>query len=143
MDKLKNYAEIKFTNAVLIDIFSHYADNSALAEFVADDGSVDMKFRVKPPVDPPRNTSQLLSLMFALFESDPESAMGRVYMANQKEILRETMYRLSHVIDSFSDVKMSINLSVPTEDGSGREVESHTEFTLTRSSHTESKQETK
>lgn len=139
MDALKNYAEINFTNAVLIDIFSHYADNSAMAEIVGTDGAIHMKFRVKPPVDLPRNTLQLLSLMFALFESNGESPMGRAYMANQRDILRETMYRLSHVIDSFSDVKMSIHTAVPVGDGSGREAESYTEFTLTRSSHTNKK----
>ena len=42
MDKLTNYAQIRFTNAVLIDIFSHYADNAAMAEFVSADGSVDI-----------------------------------------------------------------------------------------------------
>ena len=137
MDELKNYADIKFTNAVLIDIFSHYADNSAMAEIVAEDGTVHLRFRVKPPVDPPRNPQQLLSLMFALFESNAESAVGQAYMSHQREILRETMYRLCHVIDSFSDVKMSIHTSVPVGDGSGRVADSHTEFTLTRSSHTD------
>ena len=141
MAELRNYAEIRFINAVLIDIFSHYADNSAMAEIVAPDGTVHMKFRVKPPVDPPRDTEQLLSLIFALLESNGESPMGKVYIEHQREILRETIYRLSHVIDSFSDVKMSVYTSVPSADGSGREVESHTEFTLTRrsNSHTENK----
>ncbi|MBQ1518462.1 MAG: hypothetical protein IIZ53_01265 [Ruminococcus sp.] len=133
MDKLKNYANIRFTNAVLIDIFSHYADNSAMAEFVSADGSVDITFRIKPPVEPPKNSEQVLSLMFALFESNAESAMGRTYMAHQKDILRETVLRLSHVIESFSDIKMSIHTSVPASGDTDKEIESHTEFTLTRS----------
>ena len=136
MDGLKNYAEIRFTNAVLIDIFSRYADNSAMAEMVAPDGTVHIRFRVNPPVDPPRDTEQLLSLLFALLESNGESAMGRVYMNHQRDILREVIYRLSHVIDSFSDVKMSIHTSVPAG-GTGKEVSSHTEFTLTRRSRTD------
>ena len=113
MDKLKNYAQIRFTNAVLIDIFSHYADNSAMAEFVSADGSVDIRFRVEPPLDPPKNAEQVLSLMFAL----------------------------SHVLESFSDIKMSINTSVPVAGDPGKEIESHTAFTLTRSktSRTETK----
>lgn len=141
MDKLKNYAHIRFTNAVLIDIFSHYADNAAMAGFVSADGSVDIRFRAEPPLDPPRNSEQVLSLMFALFESNADSIMGRAYMAHQKEILRETMLRLSHVIDSFSDIKMSINTSVPVAGEPGKEIESHTEFTLTKSkaSRTETK----
>lgn len=137
MDGLKNYAEIKFTNAVLIDIFSHYADNSAMAGIVSPDGTFRMKFRGTPPVDPPKDTEQLLSLIFALLESNAESALGRVYMSHQRDILRETIYRLSHVIDSFSDVKMSIHTSVPVSEGSDKEISSHSEFTLTRRSHTD------
>ena len=105
MDGLKNYAEIRFTNAVLIDIFSRYADNSAMAEMVAPDGTVHIRFRVNPPVDPPRDTEQLLSLLFALLESNGESAMGRVYMNHQRDILREVIYRLSHVITSLRAVR--------------------------------------
>ena len=137
MDGLKNYAEIKFTNAVLIDIFSHYADNSAMAGIVSPDGAFRMKFRVTPPVDPPKDTEQLLSLIFALLESNAESPLGRVYMSHQRDILRETIYRLSHVIDSFSDVKMSVHTSVPVSEGSDKEISSHSEFTLTRRSHTD------
>lgn len=135
MAELKNYAEIRFVNAVLIDIFGHYAGNPEMAEIVAPDGTVHMKFKVNPPVDPPRDTEQLLSLMFALLESNGESSMGKVYIKYQREILRETIYRLSQVIDSFSDVRMSLHTSVPGSDGSGKEIESHTEFTLTRRSH--------
>lgn len=141
MDKLKNYAHIRFTNAVLIDIFSHYADNSAMAEFVSADGSVDIRFRIAPPVDPPKTAEQVLSLMFALFESNAVSSMGRAYMAHQREILREVMLRLSHVLDSFSDIKMSIHTSLPVAEGSDKEIESHTEFTFSRNktSHSETK----
>lgn len=133
MDKLKNYAHIRFTNAVLLDIFSHYADNAAMAEFVSADGSVDLRFRITPPLDPPKTAEQVLSLMFALFESNSESSVGRAYMAHQREILRETMLRLSHVLDSFSDIKMSVHTSIPVSEGSDKEIESHTEFTFSRS----------
>ena len=143
MDKLKNYAEIRFTNAVLIDIFSHYSDNAAMAEFVSADGSVNIRFRIQPPLDPPKSSEQVLSLMFALFESNAESSMGKAYMSHQKEILRETMLRLSHVIDSFSDIKMSIHTSLPVEGDNDKNIESHTEFTLTRSSTTHSETKNK
>lgn len=127
-----NYAEIHMTNAVLIDIFSRYADNSVLAEFVAPDGSINMKFRMNTPVEPPTCCEHVLSLLFALFESNPETSVGKIYMSNQKEILRETVYRLAQVMDSFSDVKLSMHVTKPDEKNPGEEVTQHTEFTITR-----------
>lgn len=127
-----NYAEIHMTNAVLIDIFSRYADNSGLAEFVAPDGSINMKFRVNTPVEPPTCCEHVLSLLFALFESNPETTVGKIYMSNQKEILRETVYRLAQVMDSFSDVRLSMHITRPDEKNPGEEVTQHTEFTITR-----------
>lgn len=120
------------TNAVLIDIFSRYADNSVLAEFVAPDGSINMKFRLNTPVEPPTCCEHVLSLLFALFESNPETSVGKIYMSNQKEILRETVYRLAQVMDSFSDVKLSMHVTKPDEKNPGEEVTQHTEFTITR-----------
>lgn len=128
----KNYAEIHMTNAVLIDIFSRYADNSSMAAFVTPDGRINMKFMVNSPVEPPTCCEHVLSLLFALLESNPETTIGRIYMANQKEILRETMYRLSHVMDSFSDVKLSIHTTKQDEENPGSEISQHTEFTITR-----------
>lgn len=127
-----NYAEIHMTNAVLIDIFSRYADNSVLAEFVAPDGSINMKFRLNTPVEPPTCCEHVLSLLFALFESNPETSVGKIYMSNQKEILRETVYRLAQVMDSFSDVKLSMHVTKPDEKNPEEEVTQHTEFTITR-----------
>lgn len=128
----KNYAEIHMTNAVLIDIFSRYADNSAMAELVSTDGSIDLKFVLNTPAEPPTCCEHVLSLLFALFESNPETPIGKIYMANQKEILRETIYRLSQVMDSFSDVKLSMHITKPDEQNPGSEVTQHTEFTITR-----------
>ena len=34
-----NYIELRFTNAMMLDIFSRYASDSELAGFVAEDGS--------------------------------------------------------------------------------------------------------
>lgn len=127
-----NYAEIHMTNAVLIDIFSRYADNSVLAEFVAPDGSINMKFRLNTPVEPPTCCEHVLSLLFALFESNPETSVGKIYMSNQKEILRETVYRLAQVMNSFSDVKLSMHVTKPDEKNPEEEVTQHTEFTITR-----------
>lgn len=128
MDKLKNYAVISFTNPILLDIFGHYMKNSVLASFVSESGVVNLKFRVKPPVDPPKSCEQVLSLIYALLESNPESPAGKAYSEHMKEILRETLYRLAFVLDGFGDVKLSIHTS---ENG----VEQHTEFTLTKTRH--------
>lgn len=136
MPELKNYAEIKFTNAVLIGIFNNYAENSDMAEFVSADGSIDLKFKVNLPVEPPASCEQVLSLMFALFESNPDTTIGRIYMANQREILRETMYQLAMVLDSFSDVKLTLHTAVPDKNDPDKAIESHTEFTLTRTRST-------
>lgn len=127
MNELKNYAEIVFTNPIIIDIFSRYADNSVLASFVEKNGSIRLKFRVDPPVDPPKSCEQVLSLMYALFESNPESKIGEIYVKNQKAILRETLYRLSQVLDGFNDVKLFIHTSQPDSDAAV-----YTECTITR-----------
>ncbi len=131
--EMKNYAEIRMTNAAIIDIFSHYADNSALAEIVSEDGSINLKFKLNSIVEPPTCCEHVLSLLFALFESNPESSIGKIYIANQTEILRETVYRLAQVMDSFSDVKISMHLTKPNEKNPDAEITQHTEFTITRS----------
>lgn len=129
---MKNYAEIRMTNAVLIDIFSHYADNSTMTEFVSSDGSINLKFRLNNTVEPPTCCEHVLSLLFALFESNPESSIGRIYISNQKDILREVVYRLAQVLDSFSDIKISMHSAKTDEGNSGKETSQHIEFTITR-----------
>lgn len=136
MEELKNFAEISFTNAVLIDIFSKYADNRSLAEFVREDGSISIKFRTNGQIDPPKSCEQVLSLMFALFESNPESVTGRIYMENQKNMLREVVYRLSQVLDGFSNVKMTMDNIIRVKEGPDGEVTQHSEFTLKRTRST-------
>ena len=41
-----NYIELRFTNAMMLDIFSRYASDSELAGFVAEDGSIFMRFEM-------------------------------------------------------------------------------------------------
>ncbi|WP_019678070.1 hypothetical protein [Ruminococcus flavefaciens] len=131
MTELENYAELKFTNAMLLDIFSRYATNFELAEFVADDGSVDMKFKmINGVMETPKSCEHVLSLMFALFESNPQSAVGRIYMAHQTEILREVVYRLSMVLESFSDIRLTVHSVAPDEDDPSKKRATHTEFKL-------------
>lgn len=119
-------------NAVLIEIFSRYAENYVLAEFIAPDGTINLKFRMNSPVEPPTCCEHILSLLFALFESNPDTSVGRIYMSNQKEILRETVYRLAQVMDSFSDVRLSMHIVKKDEENPGKDITQHTEFTITR-----------
>ena len=133
MSGLKNYAEITFVNPVLLDIFQHYAENSVLASFVSENGEVNMKFQLNDSRDEaPKSCEQVLSLLFALFESNPESPIGRIYVQYRTEILRETVLRLSHVLDGFGTVKLSMHRSVVTPGENGI-VTKHTEFVLNRS----------
>ena len=140
MAELENYAELKFTNAVLIDIFSRYASNSEMAEFVALDGSIDMKFKmINGVMETPKCCEQVLSLMYALFECNPQSTIGRIYCDHQVDILRETVYRLSKVIDAFSDIKLIIHSTTPDKNDPEKNVSTHTEFTLKKSKTSETK----
>ena len=138
MDENRNYLIFKFTNAVFIEIFGRYAENSELAEFIAEDGSVTMEFRmVNGVLNTPKTTEQFLSLMYVLFETNPESPAGRVYMAHQLDILRETVYRLNNVLCGFSDIHMTIHFELPDKDDPDNPKVTHTEFTLTRTQVTE------
>ena len=140
MAEVGNYIELKFTNAVMLDIFSRYAANSDLAEFVAEDGSIFMRFEMINGVfEPPKNCEEVLSILYILFETNPQSPAGRVYAANRTDILRETVYRLSRVLDSFSDVRMTIHSVTSDENDPSAGKTTHTEFTLTktRSTHSE------
>ena len=101
-------AEMRFINPILIDIFSHYADNSAMAGFVGEDGAISLRFRTEEEFEAPKGCEQVLSLLYALLESNPGLPMGRIYCEHQCEILRETVYRLFMVIDGFSSVKLTV-----------------------------------
>ena len=140
MAELENYAELKFTNAVLIDIFSRYASNSEMAEFVAEDGSIDMKFKmINGVMETPKCCEQVLSLMYALFECNPQSTIGRIYAAHKVDILRETVYRLTMLLDGFSDIKLTIHSTVQDKNDQTQKISTHTEFTLEKSRTTETK----
>ena len=124
MNDMENTARIKFTNAVLIGIFGQYADNASLASIVDDKGVIDVTFRVSPETVPPTSCEQVLSLLFALFESNPGTKIGEIYMKYQKEILRETVYRLTQVLDGFTEVELLMDTKVTDENGT--EVTKHT-----------------
>lgn len=136
MEELKNYAEIHTTNAVLIDILSRYADNSALAELVAEDGSINLKLSLNPSVEIPADCEQAVSFMFTVFEQNPDTTIGKIYLANQKDILRDVVCGLSKLMDGFSNMKITIHTTLPDEKNPEAEVSQHTEFTLSRSKST-------
>ena len=138
MENLGNYLVFKFTNAVFIEIFGRYASNSEMAEFIAEDGSVTMKFKmINGVLDTPKTTEQFISLMYILFEANPKSPAGRIFASHQKEILRETVFRLQQVIDGFSDIHMTIHSECPNKDDPDKSDVKHTEYSLTRSKSTE------
>lgn len=132
MNGLKNYAEMTFSNPVLIDIFEHYMENSVLASFVSEKGEIHMRFKVNPPVEPPKSCEQVLSLLFALLESNTGSKVGKAYEVRKNEIMRETIFRLSHVLDGFGDAKITIHTTEKSADNPDVAVTKHTEFTLSR-----------
>ena len=137
MAEQENRVSIRFTNALFIEIFGRYASNSEMAEFIAPDGSVELDcLMVNGVIDPPKSCEQMLSLMYALFETNPKSAIGRIFMANQLNILRETVYRLPAVLDGFSEVKMSIDVFTPSKGDPEKKVKTHTEFTMTKTKTT-------
>lgn len=137
---MNNYLIFSFTNAVFIDIFSRYATNSEMADFVAEDGSVSMKFKmINGIIEPPKTCEEALSLICILLESNPQSAAGKVLAAHKDEIFREILFRLPRVLDSFSDIHIIVN-SVTSENDTDDLTESRREVTITRtfSTHTES-----
>ena len=138
MEELRNYLVLKFTNAVFIEIFGRYASNSEMAEFVAEDGSVSMTFRmVNGVLEAPTTCEQALSLMYVLFETNPDSAVGRVYRAHQREILRETLYRLTQVLDGFSDIRMTIHAEKRDDKSPSGIRTMHNDVTIKRTRSTE------
>ena len=73
MAEQENRVSIRFTNALFIEIFGRYASNSEMAEFIAPDGSVELDcLMVNGVIDPPKSCEQMLSLMYALFETNPK-----------------------------------------------------------------------
>ncbi len=139
MDKLKNYAELKFSNPILLDVLSHHIPNSLLATFVSETGMINLRFRITPPVEAPKNCEQVLSLIFALLESNTESPVGKAYAAKSADILRETVFRLSQVLDGFSSVKINLHTTERSPLPPYGEVEKLTAFTLNRTKSTEKK----
>lgn len=139
MEKLRNYAELKFSNPILLDVLGHYLPNSLLASFVSETGMLELKFRINPPVDSPKNCEQVLSLIFALLESNTESPVGRAYAEKRTDILKETVLRLSQILDGFGSVKINVHTVEKSPVPPYGEVEKLTAFTLNRTKTTQNK----
>lgn len=137
MSELKNYAELSFINPILIDVLGHHISNSVLASFVSEKGVVRLKFRITPGTVAPTNCEQVISLLFALIESNPESPLGAAYAEKRADILSETVLRLSHVLDGFGKVKIDLHTTEKSPAAPYTEVQKHTEFTLEREKTTE------
>lgn len=130
-----NYAEIRFTNPILIDIFSRYADNSVMAELISESGEFVLKFKAYVESEPPKCCEHVLSLFFALIESNPQSQIGRIYMENKVSILSETIFRLAQVLDGFSYVKLAAESMVPDKNSPTGYSSIRSETVLTHSKH--------
>ena len=103
-----------------------------MAELIAEDGSVTMKFKmINGVLDTPKTTEQFVSLKYIRFEANQKSPAGRIFMSHQRDILRETVFRLQQVIDGFSDIHMTIHSERPNKDDNSKSDVTHTEYSLT------------
>ncbi len=132
MSELKNYAELKFSNPIILDVFGTYMPNSLLATIVSQSGEINLKFKLASPLEPPKNCEQVVSLLFALLESNAQSPLGQAYAAKRTEILRDTVFRLSQILEGFSTVKLVLHITEKSPANPETEVAKHTEFTLNR-----------
>lgn len=74
--------------------------------------------------------------MFTVIEQNPDTTIGKIYLANQKDILRDVVCELSKLMNGFSNMKIIIHTILPDENNPEAEVSKHTEFTLSRSRST-------
>lgn len=136
MGELKNYAEFKFSNPILIDIFGHYMENSVLAAFVSESGEINLKLEIKTPVKAPKNCEDVLGILFMILEDNPTLPIGQAYTENKTDIMRETIFRLSQILDGFNNVKIVLHTTQASEENPEDETSTHTEFTLNRTKNT-------
>lgn len=121
---MNNYAEIRFENQAFAEILH-----------VAEYGKYNLKLESSDPIESPKSTVDVLSMVFILLEKNPETPAGRVYMGNQAEILHRTMINLSEVINSFRDIEVAV--TTVTEDAYGNISETKAVTNITMSEVTE------
>jgi hypothetical protein len=128
-----NYANLVFSNPVLIDIFSHHIENSVLASFIDKSGNFRMKFGISSPTEKlPATCEEILSLLFLLLESDKDGVVGKAYAEKRAEIMYETLLHLKKAIDGFTNAKLIIHTTEPSPDTPDVNVEKHTEIVIER-----------
>lgn len=127
---MMNYAEIKFENDVLADILH-------VSEF----GRYSLRFESAETLQPPRNSVDVLTMLFTLLEENPETPAGRVYMGNQTEILHRTMTELSGVIEAFVSIEVTVVNIAEDEEGNIIETKSVTNIAVTENEINETTEE--
>ncbi len=133
MEELKNYAVMRFSNPILIDILGKRIPNTVMASLVSETGEFKMKFRIAGgELEPPKNCENVISLFFALAESNPESPLGKAYFEHRSEILLDTVLMLSQLIDGFTEVKILFHYTRVSKDDPEKEIVTETNFTLNR-----------
>ena len=125
-----NHVEIKFDNDILADILH-----------ISNFGKYLVKFDTERVIQPPKNSVDVLGMLFSLLEENPETPEGRVYAGNQAEILHRTVTSLPEVINDFNNIEIIITIS--SEDDNGNIIETQTVTNITVSeTKEESKEET-
>ncbi|MCM1507091.1 MAG: hypothetical protein NC177_08160 [Ruminococcus flavefaciens] len=119
---MKNYAEIRFENQPLAEILH-----------ICEYGKYNLKLDTVEPAKSPKNAEDVLSMIFALLEKNPDTPEGRVYMGNCMEILHRTMLNLSEVINGFRAVEVIITTSKEDEGGNIIETKAVTNITISES----------
>ena len=80
-----------------------------MAGIVSENGEIELRFdNTDVPIGKPSCCEHILSILYALMESNPQTDIGRIYMENQTAILRETVSRLAQLLSGFSMVKLSV-----------------------------------
>ena len=114
-----NCVEIKFDNDILADILH-----------ISDFGKYLIKLDTEEVIQPPKNSVDVLGMLFTLLEKNPDTPEGRVYIGNQAEILHRTMTNLPKVINSFNNIEIIITINSEDENGNIIETKSVTNITV-------------
>lgn len=132
MSELKNYIELSFSNPIFIDILERHISNSVLAEIIDTQGKINLKLPIVDKPEPPKTCEDIIGLIYKLFENNTDTAIGAAYAEKKCEILSDTIFELSKLIDGFNAVSVIIDFTVQSEDHPEESVNTHTEFTLNK-----------
>lgn len=132
MSEFKNYAELSFSNPILLEIFEKYMSNSLLVSFVDQSGIIKLRFRIESSVNVPKNCEDVLSLLFLLMEENKELPIGMEYELKKTEIVSSVILDLSKVLEGFNSVKILLHTTTADPENNEAETTVDTEFTLNR-----------